>query len=40
MLDERDLDVPGKLLAALTSLLKSPEGLAAMAAAARTQAHP
>jgi len=40
LLDERDLDAPGKLLAALTGLLKSPEGLAAMAAAARTQAHP
>ena len=40
MLDEPDLDVSGKLLAALTSLLKSPAGLAAMAAAARTQAHP
>jgi len=40
MLDETDLDLPGKLLAALTSLLKSPAGLAAMAAAARTQAHP
>jgi UDP-N-acetylglucosamine--N-acetylmuramyl-(pentapeptide) pyrophosphoryl-undecaprenol N-acetylglucosamine transferase len=40
MLTESDLDIPGKLLAALTSLLKSPEGLAAMAVAARTQAHP
>jgi UDP-N-acetylglucosamine--N-acetylmuramyl-(pentapeptide) pyrophosphoryl-undecaprenol N-acetylglucosamine transferase len=40
MLDEPDLDVPGKLLAALTGLLKSTEGLAAMAVAARTQAHP
>jgi len=40
MLDETELEVPGKLLAALTSLLKSPAGLAAMAAAARTQAHP
>ena len=40
MLDEPDLDLPGKLLAALTSLLKSPEGLDAMAFAARTQAHP
>ena len=40
MLDEPDLDVPGKLLATLTSLLKSPEGLVAMAVAARTQAHP
>jgi UDP-N-acetylglucosamine--N-acetylmuramyl-(pentapeptide) pyrophosphoryl-undecaprenol N-acetylglucosamine transferase len=40
MLDEPDLDLPGKLLTALTSLLQGPEGLAAMAAAARTQAHP
>jgi len=40
MLDERELDVPGKLLAALTSLLQSQEGLDAMAVAARTQAHP
>ena len=40
MLDERDLDVPGKLLDALTGLLNSPEKLATMAAAARTQAHP
>jgi UDP-N-acetylglucosamine--N-acetylmuramyl-(pentapeptide) pyrophosphoryl-undecaprenol N-acetylglucosamine transferase len=40
MLDEPDLDVPGKLLSALTSLLQSAEGLDAMAIAARTQAHP
>jgi UDP-N-acetylglucosamine:LPS N-acetylglucosamine transferase len=40
LLDEHDLDAPGKLLDALTGLLKSPERLAAMAAAARTQAHP
>jgi UDP-N-acetylglucosamine--N-acetylmuramyl-(pentapeptide) pyrophosphoryl-undecaprenol N-acetylglucosamine transferase len=40
MLDEQDLDVPGKLLAALTSLLQNPAGLDAMASAARTQAHP
>ncbi len=40
LLDESDLDAPGKLLAALTNLLTSPERLAAMAAAARTQAHP
>jgi len=39
-LDERDLDAPGKLLTALASLLQSPERLAVMAAAARTQAHP
>ncbi len=40
LLTETDLEVPGKLLAALTGLLTSPERLAAMAAAARTQAHP
>ena len=40
LLDETDLDAPGKLLDGLTSLLKSPERLAAMAAAGRTQAHP
>jgi UDP-N-acetylglucosamine--N-acetylmuramyl-(pentapeptide) pyrophosphoryl-undecaprenol N-acetylglucosamine transferase len=40
LLKETDLDVPGKLLAALTGLLTSSERLAAMAAAARTQAHP
>ena len=40
MLDEQDLDIPGKLLATLTSLLQSQEGLDAMAIAARTQAHP
>ncbi|MGO9776976.1 MAG: undecaprenyldiphospho-muramoylpentapeptide beta-N-acetylglucosaminyltransferase [Terracidiphilus sp.] len=40
LLNETDLDVPGKLLAALTGLLTSPERLTAMAAAARTQAHP
>ena len=40
MLEEPDLDVPGRLLTALTGLLESPERLEAMAAAARTQAHP
>jgi len=40
LLHERDLEVPGKLLDALTGLLTSPERLAAMSAAARTQAHP
>jgi len=40
MLDEQALDVPGKLLSALTRLLQSAEGLDAMAVAARTQAHP
>ncbi len=40
MLQERDLEVPGRLLEALRGLLTSPERLTAMAAAARTQAHP
>ncbi len=40
MLDESDLEVPGKLLAAQTGLLNFPQRLAAMASAARTQAHP
>jgi UDP-N-acetylglucosamine--N-acetylmuramyl-(pentapeptide) pyrophosphoryl-undecaprenol N-acetylglucosamine transferase len=40
LLDESGLDVPGKLLTALTGLLTSPERLASMAAAARTQANP
>ena len=40
LLDESDLDVPGKLLAALTGMLASPERLAAMGSAAHTQAHP
>lgn len=40
MLQEQDLDVPGRLLNALIELLKSPERLADMAAAARSQAHP
>jgi UDP-N-acetylglucosamine--N-acetylmuramyl-(pentapeptide) pyrophosphoryl-undecaprenol N-acetylglucosamine transferase len=40
LLDESELDHPGKLLNALTGLLTNPERLAAMAAAARTQAHP
>jgi UDP-N-acetylglucosamine--N-acetylmuramyl-(pentapeptide) pyrophosphoryl-undecaprenol N-acetylglucosamine transferase len=40
MLDEQDLNIPGKLVDALTGLLKSPKGLVAMAVAARTQAHP
>jgi UDP-N-acetylglucosamine--N-acetylmuramyl-(pentapeptide) pyrophosphoryl-undecaprenol N-acetylglucosamine transferase len=39
LLDETDLDAPGKLLEALTGLLTSPKRLAAMSAAARTQAH-
>jgi UDP-N-acetylglucosamine--N-acetylmuramyl-(pentapeptide) pyrophosphoryl-undecaprenol N-acetylglucosamine transferase len=37
---EQDLSVPGKLLEMLTGLLTSPMQLAAMADAARTQAHP
>jgi UDP-N-acetylglucosamine--N-acetylmuramyl-(pentapeptide) pyrophosphoryl-undecaprenol N-acetylglucosamine transferase len=40
LLDESDLELPGRLLTALSSLLDSPERLAEMAAAARTQAHP
>jgi UDP-N-acetylglucosamine--N-acetylmuramyl-(pentapeptide) pyrophosphoryl-undecaprenol N-acetylglucosamine transferase len=40
MLEEPDLDIAGRLLTALTGLLEEPERLAAMAAAARTQAHP
>jgi UDP-N-acetylglucosamine--N-acetylmuramyl-(pentapeptide) pyrophosphoryl-undecaprenol N-acetylglucosamine transferase len=40
MLQEPDLDVAGKLLETLVGLLTSPERFAAMAAAARTQAHP
>jgi UDP-N-acetylglucosamine--N-acetylmuramyl-(pentapeptide) pyrophosphoryl-undecaprenol N-acetylglucosamine transferase len=40
MLQEGDLDVPGKLLETITGLLSSPEQLAEMAIAARTQAHP
>jgi len=40
MLKEGELAQPGKLLEALTELLIAPERLAAMAAAARTQAHP
>jgi UDP-N-acetylglucosamine--N-acetylmuramyl-(pentapeptide) pyrophosphoryl-undecaprenol N-acetylglucosamine transferase len=40
MLQEQDLDVPGRLFGALCDLLTDPERLDAMAAAARTQAHP
>jgi UDP-N-acetylglucosamine--N-acetylmuramyl-(pentapeptide) pyrophosphoryl-undecaprenol N-acetylglucosamine transferase len=40
MLLETDLDVPGKVLDTLAGLLGDPKRLAAMAAAARTQAHP
>jgi len=40
MLEEPELDVPGRLQEALTGLLTNPDRLARMAAAARTQAHP
>jgi UDP-N-acetylglucosamine--N-acetylmuramyl-(pentapeptide) pyrophosphoryl-undecaprenol N-acetylglucosamine transferase len=40
MLDESELQIAGKLLHALTGLLSSPQTLAAMSSAARTQAHP
>jgi UDP-N-acetylglucosamine--N-acetylmuramyl-(pentapeptide) pyrophosphoryl-undecaprenol N-acetylglucosamine transferase len=40
MLAERDLETPSTLLDALIRLLNAPETLAAMSAAARTQAHP
>lgn len=40
MLTERDLDDPNRLLTQLRELLLAPERLAAMAAAARTQARP
>jgi UDP-N-acetylglucosamine--N-acetylmuramyl-(pentapeptide) pyrophosphoryl-undecaprenol N-acetylglucosamine transferase len=40
MLQEKDLETPGKLLGNLVELLNNPERLAALGAAARTQAHP
>lgn len=40
MLLENELEVAGKLLETLKKLLTGPERLAAMSAAARTQAHP
>ncbi len=40
MLQETDVEKPGKLLEELVSLLKDPSRLAAMSAAARSQAHP
>jgi UDP-N-acetylglucosamine--N-acetylmuramyl-(pentapeptide) pyrophosphoryl-undecaprenol N-acetylglucosamine transferase len=40
MLQEGDLEVPGKLLGELIRLLTDLDRLARMAAAARTQAHP
>ena len=40
MLQEPELEEPGKLLNALVELLKDPQHLAAMSTAARLQAHP
>jgi UDP-N-acetylglucosamine--N-acetylmuramyl-(pentapeptide) pyrophosphoryl-undecaprenol N-acetylglucosamine transferase len=40
MLEEPDLEVPGRLLRELVGLLTDPARLARMSAAARTQAHP
>jgi UDP-N-acetylglucosamine--N-acetylmuramyl-(pentapeptide) pyrophosphoryl-undecaprenol N-acetylglucosamine transferase len=40
MLTESDLETPDRLLNELRDLLSSPEKLAAMSAAAKTQAHP
>ena len=40
MLQESELEIPGKLLAELIALLTDPARLAAMSAAARRQAHP
>ena len=40
MLQEPELDEPGKLLSRLVDLLTNPDRLAAMSAAARTQAYP
>ena len=40
MLDERQVEEPGRLLHTLAALLTDPVRLAAMSAAARTQAHP
>ena len=40
MLEEREFGEPGRLLTELVSLLRDPNRLASMAAAARTQAHP
>jgi UDP-N-acetylglucosamine--N-acetylmuramyl-(pentapeptide) pyrophosphoryl-undecaprenol N-acetylglucosamine transferase len=40
MLEEKDLEISDKLLSTLAGLLSDNERLAAMAAAARTQAHP
>ncbi len=40
MIEEKVLEIPEHLLAALTGLLNDPARMAAMGAAARTQAHP
>ncbi len=40
ILQETEVEKPGRLLDELVSLLKDPERLAAMSAAARSQAHP
>src|SRR5580704_10405796 len=40
MLQENELEEPGRLLTALVELLSSPERLAGMGTAARRQAHP
>lgn len=40
MMQEKDFEIPGKLLETLIELLTNPERLAALGAAARTQAHP
>jgi UDP-N-acetylglucosamine--N-acetylmuramyl-(pentapeptide) pyrophosphoryl-undecaprenol N-acetylglucosamine transferase len=40
MLQERELDEPGRLLGTLVELLKDPQRLSAMSTAARSQAHP
>jgi UDP-N-acetylglucosamine--N-acetylmuramyl-(pentapeptide) pyrophosphoryl-undecaprenol N-acetylglucosamine transferase len=40
LLEEKDLEIPERLLAALTGLLNDPARMAAMSAAARAQAHP
>jgi UDP-N-acetylglucosamine--N-acetylmuramyl-(pentapeptide) pyrophosphoryl-undecaprenol N-acetylglucosamine transferase len=40
MLEELELDAPGRLLRELVDLLNDPARLARMSAAARTQAHP
>jgi UDP-N-acetylglucosamine--N-acetylmuramyl-(pentapeptide) pyrophosphoryl-undecaprenol N-acetylglucosamine transferase len=39
MVEEKDLEIPERLLAALTGILNDPPRRSAMGAAARTQAH-